>query len=353
MTGYLPRVADVPFRLGRPEDLPRVPAELGSAATEAHAALDLLATAARQSTGGRLVAARSALTRLGPLPDEPIVDDPPESQENRDNDLAFGIVRMHGDPVRLLVRAAVAAQVDLVDLAETIGVGLAERDWADLVGGLEYLLAWLRAPLAIPTVPTPPRPVAGRPPRPDDALRRWVRGHHAFMVLCQGMVAALGVVAASADDEATIVAATVVSRLLRASRGALRLAGDVRPQDYQAEIRPTLMPPTAPPKMSGLRWRDHEVLILRLRESAAGWSRLAETQPDLVVAARDALSETYQAHRGVCEHFVGTVAPSLLATARSTRSAGGVLEQLRNARLDLVPGVPPTGFPPTGFTEPS
>jgi hypothetical protein len=129
---------------------------------------------------------------------------------------------------------------------------------------------------------------------------------------------------------------------MRASRGALKYAGDAAQQEYQAEIRPTLMPPVAPPKMSGLRWRDHEALVRELAGSSAGWTWLTARHAAPLTAFRAAMSATYAAHVGVCEHFVGGESPSLLANSSSSRSAVGVLAQFRRIRLAQVPDVTTT-----------
>jgi len=105
MTDYLPKVADVPFLLGRPEDLPvlTLPVE------DAVAVRELLGSPPSTIPGylDSIRAARGSLTAIGTTP---VGADPVESEANRDNDIAFGIVRTQGDPVPLLIRAALAAQ---------------------------------------------------------------------------------------------------------------------------------------------------------------------------------------------------------------------------------------------------
>ena len=212
-----------------------------------------------------------------------------------------------------------------------------------LVRGVDHLLDWCADP-GIPPRPRPvPVPAGRREPAQYDALRSWVRGHHLFMVLAQGCAMAcscLGDHAERDDTDGALVAAGVATALMWASRGALKYAGDVAQPEYNAEIRPTLMPPVAPPKMSGLRWRDHEALVRELVGSATGWAWLARRDAVPLAAFRDALDETYDAHRGVCEHFVGGQSPSLLANSSSTRSAVGVLNQFRQIRLAQLPELP-------------
>ncbi|WP_199444346.1 hypothetical protein [Umezawaea beigongshangensis] len=346
MVDYLPRVATVPFRLGRPEDLPRTAEGLAAHRDRARLAVARIADPrARTDLHALLAAAVETRTALGELPGRRIHDDRAESEANRDNDVAFGIHRVEGPPLPLLVDAAIAALIGVLEPAVVRGSGLDERAWTDLVRGVDHLLDWCADPYASPR--SRPVPVAAErgTPATDDALRNWVRGHHLFMVLAQGCAMACACLvdqAARDDAEGAAVSAGVATALMWASRGALRYAGDAAQQEYNAEIRPTLMPPIAPPKMSGLRWRDHEALVRALSGSTAAWAWLADRDEAPLVAFRTALGETYDAHRGVCEHFVGGRSPSLLANADSSRSAVGVLSQFRRIRLAHLPETPAT-----------
>ena len=341
-TGYLPQVAAVPFRLGRPEELPDVLTKVAAAGAVIRPAARLLDDAAWADCETLDHAARAARAALAADPGPPVRDDPRESAANRDNDLAFGIER-HGGPVLpLMADAGLAALIGVVELARRRGVGLTEADWADLFAGFATVIGWPADPAAAP--PVRPAPAVPRPrgaARPNDALRLWVRGHHVFMVFAQCGAMALRCLRSAVDAGDTAgarVAAEAVTTMMRASRGALCFAGDSSNDDYVAEIRPTLMPPIAPPKMSGLHWRDHEALIGALADARGAWPALGDD--GLVAGFREALDATYLAHRGVCEHFVGDSSPSLLARAGSRRSAVGVLSQFREKRLGLVPPSP-------------
>jgi hypothetical protein len=349
MTDYLPRVATLPFRLGRPEDLPRTTRDVARHRDRARIAVARIGDpSARTDLRALLAAALRTRTELGELPGQRILTDRAESEANRDNDTAFGIHRVDGPPLPLLVDAAVAALIGVLEPAVERGSGLDQRAWTDLVRGVDHLLDWCADPWAPPR----PRPVPVAEERgapvADDALRNWVRGHHLFMVLAQGCAMACACLtdrAAHDDAEGAVVSATTATVLMWASRGALRYAGDAAQQEYNAEIRPTLMPPIAPPKMSGLRWRDHEALVRALTSSTTGWAWLAERNDAPLAAFRTALGETYDAHRGVCEHFVGGQSPSLLANADSSRSAVGVLSQFRRIRLAHLPETPTADTP--------
>ncbi|WP_182604616.1 hypothetical protein [Streptomyces alkaliphilus] len=296
----------------------------------------------------------TARAEFGRVPSAPVGEDPRESPPNRDNDLAFGIERHVGEPLALLVAAALRAETGIVELIERGGTDLETSAWRDLIAGFDALLCWLATPSRVPE----PFPVPGPPgrtdePEPFDGLRRWVRGHHVFMVLSQGCALALNSMRAAADEKDTELAApaaAVASRLMWACRAALRFAGEADRQQYRNEIRPTLMPPVAPPQMSGLRWRDHEALVTALGASRASWAWLAGTRPALLEEFRAALDATYDAHKGVCQHFVGGQSPSLLATVRSHRPAVGVIEQFHRLRAGALPE-PASGPGPAATRE--
>ncbi|MFC8939755.1 hypothetical protein ACFT1B_16745 [Streptomyces griseoincarnatus] len=345
MTDYLPDVATVPFPMPRPEDLPGDVPALAAAAPSALAGLagTVADPAHRTGLSGMLATVRTARADLGPVPSTLVVDDPGESRPNRHNDLAFGIERRHGDPLTLFVAAALNAHLGILEIAEERGTGLDESAWHDLVAGFDTLVRWPTDPTRLPApLPVPGCPSSGEP-EPLDGLRRWVRGHHVFMVLAQGGTVAVNSLTAAAeagDEEAAATAAEVASRVMRACRAALQFAGDANPDQYRSEIRPTLMPPVAPPQMSGLRWRDHEALVAALTASGEAWSWLAERRPDALTDFRTALDATYESHKGVCGNFVGSQSPSLLATSRSHRPAVGVIEQFRRLRVGTLPAAP-------------
>ncbi|MEV8319611.1 hypothetical protein AB0Q95_36185 [Streptomyces sp. NPDC059900] len=343
MTDYLPDVATVPFVLARPEDLPATVPAVEAARPPAATALAarISAPAARTGPGPLRGAVAAARGDLGAVHATPVGDDPRESRPNRDNDLAFGIERHHGQPLALLLAALLAAYEGALELVDDQGTGLDSGDWQDLVDGFDVTARWIASPRRVPGLLAAPAPQPVRRSTPLDGLRRWVRGHHVFMVFAQGCTLALSGMTAAARDgdrEAAEGAAAVATRVMCACRAALRFAGDATETQYHGEIRPTLMPPVAPPQMSGLRWRDHEALVRALGEAGPAWAWLAAERPELLEGFRSALDTTYDAHKGVCGHFVGDQSPSLLATSRSARPAIGVIEQFHRIRADLLPG---------------
>ncbi|MDG4863768.1 hypothetical protein P8605_37060 [Streptomyces sp. T-3] len=354
---YVAQVATVPFLLGRPEELPTtVPGIERIADRAARVRGRLSGPGSRESVGALLAAARAVRDELVPTGDGRVGDDPEESEANRDNDLAFGIVRTRGPAAALLVDAAVAALIGVLEVAEAQGSDLEPQSWQWFLDGFDALLGWFAEPGSVP-VPAAV-PAAGTPTAavvPQDALRRWVRGHHVFMVFAQAATMACHVLqdgARRTDPETAATAAGVLLQLMRGCQGALAYAGSANRAQYNEQIRPTLTPPVAPPKMSGLHWRDHEALIVALGSSGPAWSWLESHRPGLLGQFRNVLGEAYDAHRGVCGHFVGDTAPSLLATQRSSRSAVGVLSQLRRVRLGALPE-PTETSPGTSATEPA
>ncbi|MEV6683836.1 hypothetical protein AB0N28_00545 [Streptomyces sp. NPDC051130] len=344
---YVAQVATVPFRLGRPEELPGTLDGLRAAVADraGEAVRGITHPDARADLGALLAAARRTRAALAPTGTGPVGEDPAESEANRDNDLAFGIVRTRGPVTELLVDAALAALAGILEVAVDRGSDLDEQAWQRFLGGFDALLGWLADPHSAPPVPPVPPAAPAGPPVHQDALRRWVRGHHVFMVLAQGCALATACMrdsAARGDLPGAEASAAAAEALMRGCQGALLYAGDANREQYNEQIRPTLMPPVAPPKMSGLHWRDHEVLIKELAASRDAWEWLAARGSTRPAAFRAALAEAYDSHIGVCGHFVGDQSPSLLAAQGSSRSAVGVIGQFRKIRLNALPEQPAT-----------
>nr|B0CN28.1 RecName: Full=3-methyl-L-tyrosine peroxygenase [Streptomyces lavendulae]6VDP_A Chain A, 3-methyl-L-tyrosine peroxygenase [Streptomyces lavendulae]6VDQ_A Chain A, 3-methyl-L-tyrosine peroxygenase [Streptomyces lavendulae]6VDZ_A Chain A, 3-methyl-L-tyrosine peroxygenase [Streptomyces lavendulae]6VE0_A Chain A, 3-methyl-L-tyrosine peroxygenase [Streptomyces lavendulae]ABI22134.1 hypothetical protein [Streptomyces lavendulae] len=344
---YVAQVATVPFRLGRPEELPGTLDELRAAvsARAGEAVRGLNRPGARTDLAALLAATERTRAALAPVGAGPVGDDPSESEANRDNDLAFGIVRTRGPVAELLVDAALAALAGILEVAVDRGSDLEDAAWQRFIGGFDALLGWLADPHSAPRPATVPGAGPAGPPVHQDALRRWVRGHHVFMVLAQGCALATACLrdsAARGDLPGAEASAAAAEALMRGCQGALLYAGDANREQYNEQIRPTLMPPVAPPKMSGLHWRDHEVLIKELAGSRDAWEWLSAQGSERPATFRAALAETYDSHIGVCGHFVGDQSPSLLAAQGSTRSAVGVIGQFRKIRLSALPEQPAT-----------
>jgi hypothetical protein len=168
-----------------------------------------------------------------------------------------------------------------------------------------------------------------------DPLTRWRRGHQAFFALIQGLVVTIGFIhdglRRSAPTEE--IPWRAASDLMRGSAAALRYAGDFSRSDYISQVRPAMMPPHLHSKFSGLQLRDHRILLRRL----AGLKSHIEATPDLDRYPYDeflaALSETYDAHIGVCSRFGGDVEPSLRMPPGSSTPSIDVLQRFKDQRL--------------------
>ncbi|WP_338871403.1 hypothetical protein [Myxococcus stipitatus] len=325
----------------RPERLPRVRGELQGAAAHV-AVLEPLARLHRSSPEEQaMLAARDALARLGLGPADfmPVVDDPEASQGNKDNDQAFAIVRVDGQVVPLLVQSTLHGFVTLLDEALTSGTDLEPAAWGRLRHAFSVLFdVLLDRPFhreGAEPLPPPRSTASGE----RDALRRWTRGHYVFMSLVQGMVVLLHGLREGVETENLEFARSALERvtaLMDGAEAALRFTGDYSYTAYEKSVRPTLMPPVAPPGMTGLRWRDHEYMVKVLSGLRPVFSRL----PAELESAREefyqSVARAYDAHKTVCASFVGTERTSLLMAERTEKSAVEILEHFKRVRLHLV-----------------
>jgi hypothetical protein len=334
-----------PFYLLRPESLPRS-RDACVASGNAAAALDIVRACAPGGPDAlALAAAHEALARLGldPRSLTRVGEDAQESEGNRSNDQAFGIIRVHGDIVPILVHSTLQGFVALMEEAIAGGAHVGGADWIRLrraFGLLFHLLRFGRvdgfATLDAAAAPEPAAPSAGEPP---SVLSRWIRGHHMFMVLIQGLVSAFhrfqGEVEAGESDEArdSLRAATC---LMIGSGVALRFTGGFQASAYERDVRPALRPPRAPAGLTGLYWRDHEYLIALLTKGRALFTSADPSLRAQLHAFHEALKDTYDSHKLVCASFVGTERPSLLMAARTQQSAVETLDHFKRVRLNLV-----------------
>lgn len=324
------------FYLLQPERLPAHRGELASGGLAA--VLNDMAGLHQRPDSVALEAARKALHQLGLGPDRftPVRDDPNESQGNKANDLAFRIVRVQGDVMPLLVHSALQGFVALLDEAVTGGSDLDSEQWGRLRAAFTAMFSILAGQGGEPPPVGDMEPTRLTAGSERDALVRWTRGHHVFMVLVQGLVVSLNRFRkdlASGDVAGAASALKTATVLMGGSEAALRFTGDYSYSAYEKSVRPTLMPPVAPPGMSGLRWRDHEHMVALLTEMRPVFAQLQEPvlreQRDAFHAA---IAHAYDAHKLVCGSFVGHETTSLL----SKKSAVEVLDNFKKGRLLLV-----------------
>ncbi|MDC9605257.1 hypothetical protein WDV76_00545 [Xenorhabdus griffiniae] len=330
-------ISSNPFILGIPEDLPVDEQGLQSAKMLASQVITQIEAAqAYRSLTTFISTLNSIHQQLPQISDGVAVDDPRESQENRDNDKAFWIERHRGESTALLIKATLEATVQVCELVERWGTNLSQDEWNQVISTVDAILHTIIEPRSMPRAWNASLALPARQEDPNMPFRRWVRGHLLFMVLCQGMSLSLNLMTRAAqnnDIELAHAQANRIIQLMDISRITLEFATDLNQEQYLSEIRPTLMPPIAPPKMSGINWRDHEVLVRLMRQSTPVWSFIEQTHPKTVERMRSVLTEVYTAHRSVCEKFVGESSSSLLARTKAATPAGQILEGLKKTRM--------------------
>ncbi|MCO6704260.1 hypothetical protein KQH42_27940 [Streptomyces sp. CHA1] len=339
-----------PFHLLRPQDLPRTAEELGDsssgpAAPQLAALADALLDGRDDKTQERVREALGILEEAIPHP-EPVGADPEESPGNRANDEAFAIVRVQGDALHQLRHSTARAYLTLCEEESSTGTALPAEQLRRLHVAFGALFALYSGPvdhraMAPQDSPRPHRPLPPHTMGEADALRRWTRGHHVFMALVQGMVVAfscMGDRLRADEPEQARPFLILAGTLMRGSAAALAFTGDFPYSAYSVRVRPTLIPPNAPPDMTGLRWRDHEYLIRVLTELRPVFGEL----PPLLEAERgqfaETLEEAYEAHKTVCSHFVGSDQSSVLMADRTNESAVTTLDRFKRSRRQLVSG---------------
>jgi hypothetical protein len=291
-------IAHSPFILGCPENLPATELELAPSAAMARQVLEYLEACPQpKSLEQYLSTLREIRAQLPSNSTGLITDDSRESQENRDNDFAFGIERHRGNTVALLVNAVLNAATQTGELVRRSGTSLDHSEWSDMMSGPQVILqAIANARFTSESRVRFQAPKSKVEEDDKDPLRRWVRGHLLFMVLCQGMSLCTNLLISAGQDKDLELACAQANRLIQLmniSRITLEFATDLSSQQYVSQIRPTLMPPIAPPKMSGINWRDHMVMISSMRQSTAAWNFIARTYPQLTERMRTTLAQVY------------------------------------------------------------
>lgn len=328
------------FLLLRPQSLRATAEQLAQSHAALAAAVAPVTGLAPAAPDATVLAAVDDVLRSLPL-DAPhaaaVTDDPDSSTGNRDNDRAFGIVRVDGDRPRILVHSGLQGYRILLAEGMRQGTTVGPAEWQQLRAAFRELLhLYLDR-----SRPQPPdrTPAPAGTSETGDALRRWTCGHHIFMVLVQALIVAVDRFAVHAtrgeigDAQRTLDAAT---SLMWGSRAALLFTGDFPYSEYEKRVRPTLLPPIAPPDMSGLRWRDHEFLVGRLAACRAVFRDLDDRLEPHREGFLDALTQTYESHRHVCDRFVGPEQPSVLMAPRSHKPAVAMLADFQASRTALV-----------------
>jgi hypothetical protein len=266
-----------------------------------------------------------------------IESDPNETPMNRANDKALYIFRASAAPALLLASSAAQAYLQFLDELVTAGTELSSAELGRI--HLQFIVIFkllsgrtagyeLEQEVLLP--------VPALPPRSLDPLRRWVRGHHAFMVILQWQVILFQCLRRHVDNRGAGAQACELLKLLilamRSTLQAFRFTGEFNSDAYARLVRPTLMPPTAPAGMSGLNWRDHQYLLKNLKKLDGGFVGADVTMHTLYGVFKEELRTVYDAHKHVCARFVGNEAISLL----STTSAVTIIDRLKDLRSRLL-----------------
>lgn len=147
------------------------------------------------------------------------------------------------------------------------------------------------------------------------ALMLWQRMHWSFFIHVQGLILCLGrfeAAVAAGDLEAAGIELETASALMRASGAAMELTASFTREEYEQEVRVTMMAPhVGVTNFSGLMSWEHASLMQRWKQLKAVFERLPpalETRHADFVAAYEELATS---HRAVCAKFGGGEGGSL------------------------------------------
>jgi len=265
-----------------------------------------------------------------------IETDPGETPMNRENDKALYIFRASGIPAWVLARSTTQAYVEFLDELVTAGTDLAAADVGCIQQQFMVMLTLLSGESARYDVEQ--EALLSAPPLDlgrHDPLRRWVRGHHVFMVILQWQVILFQCFRHQVEQfgggEPGCELLKLLILTLRAALQAFRFTAEFSSDAYAQLVRPTLMPPAAPAGMSGLNWRDHQYLLKSLTKLDDAFGDADGTIRRLYAMLKAELRRVYDAHKYVCARFVGAEA-SLL----SKNSAVGIIDRLKEQRSRLL-----------------
>ncbi|MCA1568221.1 MAG: hypothetical protein LC803_21770 [Acidobacteria bacterium] len=241
------------------------------------------------------------------------------------------------DTLHVITKATLCAYEALLKDALTGGSSLTPKQWGDLHTAFRSLLHLIGQNEPVTKNWANQKIMNGSHSVLDDrgAIRRWVQGHHVFLILIQGLIISLNCFESAFNDgvlEESLSALELATVLMDGSSAALHRAGDFSPLVYDKSVRPTMMPPNVLPGMSGILARDHRHLIQLLHSQRPLYGTLEpplRQKYDEFVAA---FGCAYEAHKLVCAHFGGGERPSLL-NEKAQQSGVELLEELKHSRL--------------------
>ncbi|HIK09592.1 MAG TPA: hypothetical protein IGS52_04880 [Oscillatoriaceae cyanobacterium M33_DOE_052] len=170
-----------------------------------------------------------------------------------------------------------------------------------------------------------------------DSLFIWKRYHWLFFIFIQGNILCMLHLKKELRQDNILRVGTMLksmSKLMLASGAAMLFAGASPSQEYQSEIRPTMMPPSVKsPEFSGIMSYDHSYII-NLWNKEKGLFKLV---PSVLSSAYEDFLDAHKfmalAHKFVC-HKYGRNQEGSLREKRVTALEN--LETINNSRRKLI-----------------
>lgn len=303
-------------------------------------ALKLSLSKLAASDSEMLVGLRAALKVL-PTPEHKL-DYAPATKPIADRDAHDSycrIERVKGNRSPVIhVHSVLRAYEELIEEMLEGGTVLTSRQWYHLRAAFDSMLLFLNGDFAAKPAPEEAHvgSIRWRIGQRPDAVARWIRGHHIFLVLIQSVITTVNcfISAYSARNlELSAMTLDTATRLFDGCSASLHFAGDFSAREYENTVRPSMMPPNVPPGMSGVLARDHEHLMHLLRGQRELSANLDPRLREHYQQFLSAFGNTYEAHKLVCSRFVGHGRPSLLNRDGEAEAAVAVLDKVKTSRL--------------------
>ncbi len=286
-----------------------------------------------------------------------VEDSEGEVADHRFHDRYCRIQRVEGDRAVVFVTSLLQAYQSMLADQVQHGMTLDQPSWWRLRRCFDTLLCYVCG-LDWPTDGEPVIDEPNRRPPEENALWRWVIGHHVFLIFIQGLIMAFNEIsdACDNDDEAlTVSGLALATTLMDGSTTAFRYATDYSASAYEQVVVPTMMPPVAMPGLSGLLSTDHAQLVSIMKRVRV---KLADAGPAVIEGAHAfeaAFYETYEVHKLVCSRFRGEERSSLLADSRKQNEESAIerLDRFQRSRTRRPRAHAGGGCPFSQNTDPS
>lgn len=286
-----------------------------------------------------LEAVGCSLTMIGDL-SFPVIKTPSDNQiADPDSHDEYCRIKRVADPdtLHVITKATLCAYEALLKDALTSGSSLTPKQWGDLHTAFRSLLHLIGQDEPVTKNWANQKIMNGSHSGFDErgAIRRWIQGHHVFLILIQGLIISLNCFESAFNDgvlEEGLSALELATALMNGSSAALHHAGDFPPSIYSETVRPTMMPPNVLPGMSGILARDHRHLVKVLHSQRPLYGKLKPPLTQKYIEFVTAFGCAYEAHKLVCAHFGGAERPSLL-NEKAQQSGVELLDELKHNRL--------------------